>query len=340
MAKISQRSLCEPGNNTIAVLILLSPDRTKAFVLGLFLLAALCAGVSPQADAAQVRRVWPLASPSAVSEQTRAMGSVSSEQKPWYYNLLLGSIGGGLVGALAKAAWDEWTRKREIAETNCRILWLMFDEINGHQASLCRFIDEVLPDWLRRSEGFDLSKAMPPRLSDDIYREFRAQLLHSDLLVLVVSHYKAVANINTLTNPEVQRNDYWSHNAMRDCSSCLNASVQLSDEILAQRGMARYRQGKTRSLVKNYESIRSRYHWLYLLSAADWHQLAELATYLNLESISNGQNVDIEARIQTSGGPQTFVWPISEIYTSIKAGASSAREVEALAYGGWSNRAP
>ena len=201
----------------------------------------------------------------------------------------LGAIVGAVVGGWATYRASISLEERKHHDTNLQIYAVLISEISGHQSSLARTVDYVLPAWLLRGEedargnqDLQLRRLNMPRPTLDVYyyTTFIAELIFSDLFVFISNYYRAIQSLNgyaaELGKPQKEEDDILLRRRyVEQCRDVLRASIEAMTELVHAPGSKRYSK-RLHWIVENFQQTKSRYELLIALTQVKYWQLDHL----------------------------------------------------------------
>lgn len=188
-------------------------------------------------------------------------------------------------------------------ETNCRLLCLLLSEIKGHQASLDRFIEYILPVWLIRDkfcEGNNLLNLLDselelnleeslPYLKVTYFNKFFDKLIYSDLLVHLASYYYSIEKLNDfkrylIENKNKKVDNYEVFDYTRDCINIFITSTSMMIEIHNTKNIIKFFTNTLHSIIKDFNEMQPRYRYLLELLNLKYRELRSFDQYKQMEN--------------------------------------------------------
>lgn len=198
---------------------------------------------------------------------------------------IVGTIAGTVVGALLAYFFSYRLEKIKALELVQRIEGLLFVEMWGHQASLARTLDGLLPQWLRRGERPihhiipftpPLSGVVFPTLTTEYFDKFFEHLVHSPRLLQFADYNRRVRGLNAdidylAKGPEGAESI--KEDCVRTCALLLSGSISIMNGLLETSGFANRLGPQHQAAI---DSFRANQRWYQLIAAVTKYDLPEL----------------------------------------------------------------
>lgn len=198
----------------------------------------------------------------------------------WSNNAAIAAILGALAAAVLSIVVPRLigTKKKE----QRRLVALLMDEVFVNQASLARFLDTVMPEWMHRNAGrspFPLGDFVAPRLNTRMYERIQDKLIFLPMIVKVNRYHDRVEALSGL-GTRSQGSERGQRDTIRQAGEVLAYSIGLTDDVLSRYPVLDGND-RSRALISDYRAMRLDYEFLTLIVECSYTDLELLVGFID-----------------------------------------------------------